>query len=332
VLCCTALGWWLVRRHKLDTVHARSYVAALPALLLKRLTGVRFIFDMRGFWADERVDGGLWPREGRMVRIAKSCERRFLLEADHVVSLTRAAVEEMRNFPYLQESMPRFSVIPTCADLSRFVPGPVEQRRGFVLGYVGSVGTWYLFDEVLACFRELLRMRPDARLLIVNRGEHALVLARLAAAGIAASAVELTSAAHAEVPRYMQRMDAGIFFIRPTFSKQASAPTKLAEFLGCGIPCLGNAGVGDMASILEGERVGVALRRFDTDALQNGLHELLRLAADPETPGRCVATARKHFSLSDGIAKYDALYREAGAKKALHAPGPAARCAQEPYQ
>ena len=27
---------------------------------MKRKHGVKFLFDMRGFWADERVEGGLW--------------------------------------------------------------------------------------------------------------------------------------------------------------------------------------------------------------------------------------------------------------------------------
>jgi glycosyltransferase involved in cell wall biosynthesis len=107
----------------------------------------------------------------------------------------------------------------------------------------------------------------------------------------------------------MARMDAGIFFIKPTFSAYASAPTKLAEFLGCGVPCLGNAGVGDMAVVLEGERVGVALRRFDEASLLEGLQQLLRLAADPDTGARCVAAARRHFSLDEGVAKYRTIYQ-----------------------
>ena len=90
-------------------------------------------------------------------------------------------------------------------------------------------------------------MQPDAHLLIVNRGQHSFIRERLAVASVPEMNVELTTASHDEVPEYMARMDAGIFFIKPVFSKQASAPTKLAEFLGCGIPCLGNAGVGDMA-------------------------------------------------------------------------------------
>ncbi|MDZ4326219.1 MAG: hypothetical protein U1A73_14585 [Pseudomonas sp.] len=176
--------------------------------------------------------------------------------------------------------------------------------------YYGSAGTWYLFDEVATCFAQLLRMRPDARFLIVNRGEHAYIRDRLAAAGVPDSAVELTSATHAEVPRLMARMDAGVFFIKPVFSMQASAPTKLAEFLGCGIPCLGNAGVGDMAEVLEGEQVGVALNAFDEASVVAGLAQLLALTADPGARARCVAAAQKHFSLDEGVRRYRAIYEQ----------------------
>jgi glycosyltransferase involved in cell wall biosynthesis len=249
-----------------------------------------------------------------MYRVAKWFEKRFLLAADHVVSLTHAAVTEMQRFPYLQGHMPAVTVIPTCADLARFKPLPRSgESTGFVLGYVGTVGTWYLFDEVATCFAQLLRMHPDARFLIVNRGEHAYIHERLAAAGVSDAAVELTTATHAEVPLQMARMDAGVFFIKPVFSKQASAPTKLAEFLGCGIPCLGNAGVGDMAEVLEGEGVGVALKSFDESALANGLETLLQLAADPATRARCVAAAQKHFSLDEGVRRYAAVYEQLGA-------------------
>lgn len=311
IYCGIILGLWLVLRHRLRIVHARSYVPSVMALTLKRLTGIKYIFDMRGFWADERVDGGLWPRSGRLFRIAKGFERRFLLAADHVVTLTQAAVSELRRFDYLKEHMPPITVIPTCADLTRFKPLLREPAGGgFVLGYVGAVSLYYLFDEVVACFAQLLRMQPDARFLIVNRGQHIYIRERLALAGVSEMNIELTTASHEEMPQYMARMDAGIFFIKPVFSKQASAPTKLAEFLGCGIPCLGNAGVGDMADVLEGEQVGVAIKSFDTTSMTAALQQIMQLAADPAITARCVTAAQRHFSLDEGILLYDKIYRD----------------------
>ncbi|MGB4912782.1 MAG: glycosyltransferase [Candidatus Dechloromonas phosphoritropha] len=152
ILVGISTGLWVILRYRIRIVHARSYVAAVMALVLKRLTGAKFVFEMRGFWADERVDGGLWPQEGRMFRVAKWFEQRFLLAADHVISLTHAAVREMEKFPYLQHGMPPVTVIPTCADLDRFRPRKqVDRNNGFVLGYVG-----------------LLSSRPDCDALMVR--------------------------------------------------------------------------------------------------------------------------------------------------------------------
>ena len=50
----------LHRQVNYDLVHCRSYIPALAGMALNRKYKLPFIFDMRGFWADERVDGGLW--------------------------------------------------------------------------------------------------------------------------------------------------------------------------------------------------------------------------------------------------------------------------------
>ena len=299
---------WLVLRHRIRIIHARSYVVAIMAWVVTGLTGAKFLFDMRGFWADERIDGGLWPRDGRMYRVAKWFERKFLLNADHVVSLTQAGVREMQAFDYLQGRMPPLSIIPTCANLQRFKPMAAPRDKSLVLGYVGSVGTWYMFDSTVACFLRLLKLRPDARMLIINRNEHAYIRERMSAGGIADDAYELRSASHADMPAQMARMHITAFFIKPVFSKQASAPTKLAEFLGCGIPCLSNSGVGDMAQILESGRVGVAVDSFEPEALDKGLLRLLALLDEPDIHERCAAVAHRHFSLEQGVSDYQGIY------------------------
>lgn len=306
----TFVGARLVRRHGLRIVHARSYVPSVMALAIKRLTGAHYLFDMRGFWADERVDGGLWPKDGRLYRIAKGFERRFLLAADAVVSLTNAAKQEIATFPYLTDHVPPITVIPTCADLNRFYPGPRRSARPFTLGYVGGAGTWYLFEEALALFRALKRQRPDARLLIANRNEHEFIRAHIHKAKIAVDDIELVAADHSEIPALMWRMDAGLVLIKPVPSKIASAPTKLAEFLGCGVPCVVNPGVGDMESIVADSRAGIVMRGFSDEDCRDAVRALLDLVAEPDVASRCVETARRHFALDAGVRSYMDLYDE----------------------
>ena len=175
IFYATILGFWLIKKYNLKIVHARSYVASVSALVLKKIFGICFIFDMRGFWADERIDGEIWPSGSYLYTIAKRLEKSFLLNSDIVISLTHKAVKEMRRFPYLKENMPNFVVIPTCVDLKLFKPKSgfnIKERRNkhLTIGYVGSVGVWYLFEEALDYYKLIKKVIPDARLHIVNKG------------------------------------------------------------------------------------------------------------------------------------------------------------------
>jgi glycosyltransferase involved in cell wall biosynthesis len=312
IFCAIIIGLYLVKRYKINIIHARSYVPALAAVIIKSFIGTKYLFDMRGFWADEKVDGGLWKSTSLLFKLTKKFEKIFLLSADHVVTLTNAAVNEIQKFPYLKEHFLPITVIPTCVDLTRFTPNfnkeSYRSTRVFTLGYVGSVGTYYMFDEVINCFKKLQLLRPNIHFLILNRGQHCYIRQRLSAAGISENKVEILSVNHKEMPSQIKRMDAGIFFIKPVYSKQASAPTKLAEFLGCGIPCLSNSGVGDMSDLLEGEEIGVAIKSFDMETLSLDLKRFLSLVDNPYTSSQCIEVARRFFSLDIGVERYREIY------------------------
>ena len=176
------------------------------------------------------------------------------------------------------------------------------------MGYVGSVGVWYLFDETLNCFKLILEKVPSAQLHIINRGGHQYIRERLIDKRINPNKVMIETSDHAGVAKAMQSMDVGIFFIKPVYSKMSSAPTKLGQFLGCGIPCLSNTKVGDMAVILNDEKVGVALDSFDETSMKLGIEELMTLLNDPEIRERCRSTALKYFSLDIGVRSYNQIY------------------------
>lgn len=302
-------AWSIARRHRVHLIHARSYIPALIGIMVKRATGAKLLFDMRGLWADERVDGGLWPAGGHLYRATKAIERRLLRSADHIVTLTRASVEEVRRLAGPDGAATPISVISTCTDLQRFRPPTSKPVGPIVLGYIGSVGTWYLFDETLLAFRLLQELHPDAQLLIVNRGEHPRIRERIAAAGLDPACVEVLAADHRDMPSLIARMSAGAALVKPAYSKIASAPTKVAEYLACGIPVLGNSGVGDVEPLLEGRRVGVSVDSFDEVQLRSAVARLAELILDKETVGRCRTAVEELFSLEGGVAEYRRIYR-----------------------
>jgi glycosyltransferase involved in cell wall biosynthesis len=280
----------------------------VPALTLKRLTGATFLFDMRGLWPDEKVAAGEWCEDTAVYRAAKSWERRFLLEADAVVSLTHAAADELRAREFLKGRAVRFEVIPTCVDTRLFQAGP-GTGRPFTLGYVGSVGGRYRFDAVLDCFELLRKLQPEARLRIINLGAHAAIREALRLRAVPESSVELTSEDRAGVARALGTVDAGILFYHAGFSTLGTAPTRLGEFLAAGVPCLTNAGVGDAGVLLESERIGIVLRQFTEREEQQAMQGLMTLATQPDIRTRCAEVAERTFSLERAADAYDRIYR-----------------------
>ena len=301
---------FLVLRHRIEIVHARGYVMAVIALLLKVVFRVRFIFDPRSFWPDERVEMGIWREGSRAHRVAKWLEQQFLANADAVVSLTASGAETMRAFPYLHGKATRFEVITTCTDLSLFRPRSSRPAEPFTLGYLGTVGTPYLLDEVFIAFLVARKLRSGARLLILNRRDHAFISERARACGVPPEAMELKGVEHQGVVEELWRMTAGVIFITPTVCRRSCAPTKLGELLGAGVPCIANAGVGDLERILKGEGVGVIVPDFSAPALEVGVQALLRLTEESDIAERCAAVARRYFSLEQGVRAYDGLYTE----------------------
>ena len=304
------LSYYLIFKFHLKIIHARSYIASLVAVILKKTLSIYYIFDMRGFWVDERVEGELWSKDSYVFCVFKKLEKIYFLNADIVVSLTNKAVQEIKKFPYLQKSMPIFKVIPTCTDLELFKASNGKPKESFILGYVGSVGVWYLFEESLKFFKTIKNLIPDAKLHIINKGDHDYIYTCLNNLNIHYDDVSIENTDHKGVVRSMQSMDAGVFIIKPVYSKIASMPTKLGEFLGCGVPCVCNVGIGDMPEIISNNQVGVVLDDFKDSTMKDGAINLLELLSDPNTKNRCVSTAFKYFSLDNGVSLYSNIYRQ----------------------
>ena len=312
LLCALRKARQLDRRAPFDVVHCRSYIPGIVGVHMKKRRGTSFVFDMRGFWADERVDGGIWKANGLLYRVAKKVERWLLRNADYVVSLTRAGLEEIERLPYMRDATARYAVIPTCTNLSLFRPDKARRAggAGITVGMIGSVGSWYLFDEMLHCVARIFEADADARLLIVNKSDHKVIRKKLAHHGISSGRVELVAADYDDVAAHIACMDFGLFFIKPVFSKKASCPTKLGEYLACGVPCLTNTGVGDMDEILQSSRTGILVESFSPKAYDAAYRRMTDLLQEPDRKERCRRTAEEYFSLEKGVAEYSRIYRE----------------------
>lgn len=74
-----------------------------------------------------------------------------------------------------------------------------------------------------------------------------------------------------------------------------------------GVPVIANAGVGDVAEVLEESGAGVVVDSFDPTSLRHALDAASRLGL---TRAQIREAALRWFNLADGVEKYNCLYQQ----------------------
>src|SRR5207342_2062321 len=98
----------------------------------------------------------------------------------------------------------------------------------------------------------------------------------------------------AEIPRHLSAADIAVSFIKNCYSKQASSPTKNAEYLACGLPIIANAGIGDVDEQILSNRVGTIVIEFSREGYLRSLEDIAELG---DVADRCRETAAREFDL-----------------------------------
>jgi glycosyltransferase involved in cell wall biosynthesis len=320
VLAGIRKGSQLVADKGIEMVHARSHIPATIALALKRRYGLKFIFDLRGLMAEEYVDAGHWKKGAVPYRLTKALERRAFKAADGLVTLTERIWPEIQDWEGLRGRRILREVVPCCADLDRFRFDPAEremirERLGlqdrYVVVYSGSIGGWYLTEEMADFFSALLQEYSDAHALWLTPSGHDKIRSLMTARGADPARYSIVASPPEEVRSYLSASEAGLAFIKPCFSKLASSPTKNAEYLACGLPVIINSDVGDSDTLVNEEGVGELVRFFSRESYLAAVSKLRSSFADTgETRARTRSVAERLFDVNGvGIKRYNRLYR-----------------------
>lgn len=306
-----------IRREKnIALIHCRSYLASLIGLKFKVKHRIPFIFDMRGFWADERIDGGIWKKDNLLHRLFynyfKRKEKQFLSHASAIVSLTNAAVTELSNtHPFSLKD--KITVIPCCTNTGLFdatnigepvnIPGIAESDHLII--YTGSIGTWYFTKEMIDCVIEWRKQIPGIKLLVLTKDTKELNSLLETYPEDHRSLIVSASASYSQVPAYLAKAKAAMFFIKPSYSKIASSPTKMAECWAMNLPIITNVGIGDNDLYFNKHHGGILIHEFNVPEYANACEKYLALA---EKKLNYRSIALDHFDTRMAVTKYVSIY------------------------
>lgn len=322
--CMFLIAIKLMYKFKFNILHARSYPSMHTAYLLSKFFDIKLIFDMRGFWADDRVEGSIWKQKKIYYRLIykyyKSLEKKFLKKADKIVVLTSRVVPEIMNISQKLDR-DKIIIIPCCADYNHFKPLSLIRKRVIkdslkipinskVICYLGSLGTIYLFDAQIKLFYELVKnnKKDNYIFLLITKNWNESYKKKIINLGFKSilEKIIIISASRNQVPLYLGISDLLITFRMNSYSQIAASPTKIAEAFAMGVPIITNKGIGDIDEILNQFKGGITLdysNKMEVYKFCKNIKKLIALGGR-----RLRNTTKKHFDLGRANDGYTNLY------------------------
>ena len=300
--------FYLLTKHKISIIHIRSYMPGLAIPILSVFFRFKFIFDIRGFWADEKADRLNWNRASFKYKFFKALENFLMKRADYIVTLTQDSKGIIaKNF---SKDLSLIEVIPTCVDYEEFQSSiPTSKKKSSMrIGYLGSIDTAYdfqKFSNLIVQIQQHYHGKLELKVFTTNTFEK--VQNILLGKKIENIDLDVRFLERSEIPSEISKCSFVGFYLKENFSVSASMPTKIAETLACGVPIVCNSFNTDIANLIESNQVGL-IYNFKDPFLPTDFNELKYLLRDLDASTRCSNLAKTHFSLERGTSKYKKIY------------------------
>ncbi|WP_426987622.1 sugar transferase [Pseudarthrobacter sp. Y6] len=279
-----SIGALIVRRPDVAYVYHPPATVGLPAMVLKVLRGVPFVYDVQDLWPDTLAATGMINRPIALSLIGLGMSGIYRM-ATRIAVLSRgfgAALE--------RSSVPagRIDVIPNWADEAQINVGPqsssvhsqwpAELRDKFTVTFAGNMGKAQALETVLDA-AELLRDHDDLRFLLIGGGVEASKLANEAKRRELRNVLFLPRRPINEIGEFLRRSDALLVHLRKDPLFEITVPSKTQAYLMAGRPIL--MGVkGDAAAMIEEAQAGFAFEPENPVELAEAVAKVMNLAPE----------------------------------------------------
>jgi glycosyltransferase involved in cell wall biosynthesis len=154
-------------------------------------------------------------------------------------------------------------------------------------------------------FKAMQTRKPEYVMLILTKDNAEVVRREALSAGIPANKIFITYASRERLPQFMALCNCSIFFIRNSFSKIASSPTKHAELMCMGIPVICN-NIGDTGYVVNATKTGFIVSDFSLNSFENAIDKIEELERIDKEYIR--NRTKAIFDLATGVQRYLSLY------------------------
>lgn len=271
------------------SLHPRSYDAIITSAppLFTHITGKfaktlfrkPWIVEVRDLWIDASISLGFLRKGSLYERLSRGLEDDALQSADRIMVTTDELGRRLSPEPAIQK---KIRWLPNGVDTSFFKPTNGSKIDRLI--YAGNIGHAQDLENVILSLKIILQKR-ELGLCIVGDGDIRDHLMKLVETEGLTDYVSFPGLVEREaVPSLLSESRIGLAPLKNLETLEYAAPTKVYEYMACGIPFLG-CGRGEIESIARDSSAGV-IAENTPEAIAEAIIDLLNDPQKMEEMGR----------------------------------------------
>ena len=153
----------------------------------------------------------------------------------------------------------------------------LQDKKIFI--YIGTLAKRRCLDIIVKAFSLVKKEVKNAKLLMVGYGSGKEELEKLSMdLNLEKNIIFIEKIPYKNIPKYICLADIGLSPVPPSDYYKMSSPTKMLEYMACGIPVIGNREIMDMKNVISKSNGGI-LVDFNVKSFSSGM---IRLAKNEE--------------------------------------------------
>ena len=202
---------------------------------------------MRDLWIDASVSLGFIKKGSLYEKVSRRFEQIFYDRSDLISVTTLETIKRIRQ-SYMSLKKDKFVLISNGVDTEKFYRPSAKKKRQII--YSGNIGHAQDLEKVILAMKEVTK-RHDVKLVIVGDGDLKEQLIRTAKEnGLDDCVVFRNLVPRDEVPELISESCIGVAPLKDVETLRYAIPTKVFEYMACGIPFVG-CSRGEIANIAE---------------------------------------------------------------------------------
>jgi colanic acid biosynthesis glycosyl transferase WcaI len=243
---------------------------------------VPFVLEVRDLWPESITASGMASESDVSIRLLRALSAYLYRTCNHLVVVTPSFKREIVTKWHVRAE--KISLVENGVETDLFTPegaaNSVRSELGleakFLVSYIGTLGLAHGLQSMVQAASRLQNAWPNVQFLFVGEGADKERLQSLVSARGLTNVHFMFQQPRQKIPSIIRASDVCLVLLRKAKVFETVIPTKMLEFMACGVPVL--LGVdGQARQVVEQAEAGVFIEPEDDTAL---VHAVTRLYLD----------------------------------------------------